>query len=109
MKRAFVLLGILVLAFSLIACGSNTASENTVNTVENNTEASNDVAENTVEAPEATTETQEETKDESQDEAQVLAKGKKVPDYNMTTLDGETVSLHDYDGQIILLNFWATW
>ncbi|MDN7244433.1 peroxiredoxin family protein [Planococcus shenhongbingii] len=38
-----------------------------------------------------------------------LAKGKVAPDFELTTLDGETVSLSDYQGKKVILNFWATW
>lgn len=38
-----------------------------------------------------------------------LAKGEKAPDFQLTTLDGEVVNLSDYEGQKVLLNFWATW
>ena len=30
-------------------------------------------------------------------------------DFTLQTLDGQTVSLSDWDGKVILLNFWATW
>ncbi|MBN1920570.1 MAG: TlpA family protein disulfide reductase [Anaerolineae bacterium] len=30
-------------------------------------------------------------------------------DFQLTTLDGDTVSLQDYRGKVVLLNFWATW
>ena len=32
-------------------------------------------------------------------------------DYNFTftTVDGDTVSLSDYEGKVVLVNFWATW
>ncbi len=33
----------------------------------------------------------------------------EVPDFTLQTLDGETVSLSDYRGQPVVLNFWATW
>ena len=33
----------------------------------------------------------------------------RAPNVALETLDGETVSLADYDGQVILVNFWATW
>lgn len=31
------------------------------------------------------------------------------PPLNITTLSGEAVSLSDYSGQVVVLNFWATW
>ncbi|KMM36280.1 hypothetical protein AB986_18790 [Alkalihalobacillus macyae] len=35
--------------------------------------------------------------------------GDKAADFNLTTLDGEKVSLSDYKGKPVFLNFWATW
>ena len=32
-----------------------------------------------------------------------------VPDLRMETLDGETVSMADQRGKVVLVNFWATW
>ena len=32
-----------------------------------------------------------------------------APDFTLTTLDGNQVSLSDYKGKKVLLNFWATW
>ncbi|HLU10947.1 MAG TPA: TlpA disulfide reductase family protein [Oceanobacillus sp.] len=32
-----------------------------------------------------------------------------ILDFELTTLDGQTVSLSDYAGRIVFLNFWATW
>jgi cytochrome c biogenesis protein CcmG/thiol:disulfide interchange protein DsbE len=34
---------------------------------------------------------------------------KPVPDVTLTTLDGSSIRLNDLQGQIIFLNFWATW
>jgi peroxiredoxin len=33
----------------------------------------------------------------------------KAPDFTLGDLSGNTVSLKDYRGQIVLLDFWATW
>ena len=35
----------------------------------------------------------------------------KYGDYNftLTTIDGDRVSLSDYEGKVVLVNFWATW
>ena len=37
------------------------------------------------------------------------AKGARAPDFTLTNLDGDEVSLGDLRGQPVLLNFWATW
>ncbi len=43
--------------------------------------------------------------------AQGLAdlRGKIAPGFTLKTPDGKTVSLADYKGKAVLLNFWATW
>lgn len=38
-----------------------------------------------------------------------VQEGKAAPDFELTTLDGETMKLSDYQGKKIILNFWATW
>ena len=35
--------------------------------------------------------------------------GKPAPDFQVTNLKGEKFSLKDYRGQVVLLDFWATW
>ena len=35
--------------------------------------------------------------------------GSGQPDFAASTLSGETVRLSDYRGQVVMLNFWATW
>lgn len=36
-------------------------------------------------------------------------KGAIAPDFTLTSLSGEEVSLSDFRGQPVLVNFWATW
>jgi peroxiredoxin len=32
-----------------------------------------------------------------------------APDFSLTALDGRKLTLSDYHGKVVLLNFWATW
>ncbi|CAM3939800.1 redoxin domain-containing protein [Alkalicoccus chagannorensis] len=38
-----------------------------------------------------------------------LDQGDLAPDFELTTLEGETVQLSDFRGSPVMLNFWATW
>ena len=33
----------------------------------------------------------------------------EVPDFSLTSIDGEKRNLSDYKGDVIFLNFWTTW
>jgi cytochrome c biogenesis protein CcmG, thiol:disulfide interchange protein DsbE len=35
--------------------------------------------------------------------------GQPAPDFQVTTLDGQKIALADLRGNVIVLNFWATW
>ena len=35
--------------------------------------------------------------------------GHPAPDFTLKTLDGQEVSLSDFQGQPVIINFWATW
>ncbi|WP_461829113.1 TlpA disulfide reductase family protein [Aquifex sp.] len=35
--------------------------------------------------------------------------GKPAPDFTLKTLDGREISLKDFKGKVVLINFWATW
>jgi peroxiredoxin len=39
----------------------------------------------------------------------LVTAGVVAPDFTLTSLDGESVSLSDYAGRPVLLNFWASW
>jgi peroxiredoxin len=36
-------------------------------------------------------------------------RGPKAPDFSLTLLDGTAVQLSDYAGQVVIVDFWATW
>lgn len=38
-----------------------------------------------------------------------LRKGDTPPDFTLTTMDGKEVTLSDYKGKKVILNFWASW
>ena len=38
-----------------------------------------------------------------------LKEGNIAPDFTLYSLKGEEVSLSDYKGHIVFVNFWATW
>jgi cytochrome c biogenesis protein CcmG, thiol:disulfide interchange protein DsbE len=35
--------------------------------------------------------------------------GQKAPGFNLTTFEGQQISLDDLKGKVVLLNFWASW
>ncbi|MBR6345655.1 MAG: TlpA family protein disulfide reductase [Lachnospiraceae bacterium] len=38
-----------------------------------------------------------------------LSEGDVAPDFTVTLVNGDTFTLSDYDDEVVLLNFWATW
>jgi len=47
--------------------------------------------------------------DVASDEGLPNLRGKKAPQLTLKTLQGRKVSLTDYKGKAVLINFWATW
>ncbi len=39
----------------------------------------------------------------------VVVAGERAPDFTVRTDDGKTVSLKNFGGKVLLLNFWASW
>lgn len=35
--------------------------------------------------------------------------GRAAPDFALTTIGGETLSMHELRGEVVILNFWASW
>ena len=40
---------------------------------------------------------------------QAFSKPQVAPDFSLENLQGKRVDMRDHRGQVILLNFWATW
>lgn len=45
----------------------------------------------------------------TKDDIQKVEVGKKAPDFVLTDMNGEKHRLSEYEGEGVLLNFWATW
>ncbi len=45
----------------------------------------------------------------SEEASRLQLRGKAAPAFSLTTLEGKKVSLSDYKGRPVLVNFWATW
>jgi peroxiredoxin len=44
-----------------------------------------------------------------QDRIDAVQLGSPAPEFTVTDLDGQEVTLDDYEGKVLLLNVWATW
>ena len=47
--------------------------------------------------------------DVAADEGMPDLRGKRAPEFSLRTVDGKKISLADYKGKAVLINFWATW
>jgi peroxiredoxin len=47
--------------------------------------------------------------DVAADEGLPDLRGKRAPDFTLRTIEGKKLSLSDYRGKAVLINFWATW
>jgi peroxiredoxin len=45
----------------------------------------------------------------ARDRFQPVVAGELAPDFSVQDLNGDPVSLSDYEGKVVLLNIWATW
>lgn len=108
MKKAIlivVVIGMLGWAVYDFVISSNQGE--TADSVEESEEVSNDKT--TSSSPEEEVEEDEEVDTVVDSDVEGLNKGQMAPDFELTTLDGETVKLSDFRGKRVMLNFWATW
>lgn len=45
----------------------------------------------------------------AQDKPVIAKEGETAPDFKVTTLEGKEVSLSDYEGKVVYVDFWASW
>jgi peroxiredoxin len=46
---------------------------------------------------------------ETPEPRKLVAAGQMAPDFTLQTIDGETVSLSDLRGRVVVIDFWTTW
>lgn len=109
MKKYRLFLLLLVLMLTLAGCSSSDEGNDIVED-DQRIEAEQD-------NPEITPAEQENTDEESTgdgvidhgDHTHDIAIGKPAPAFTLKNLAGDEVSLSDYQGKYVLINFWATW
>ena len=96
---------VLIGGFLYLSRETNAPEDNELPKTENE-DSNNDIKDDSNEKDEDVV---EDENDDVSDEGDILEIGKKAPNFTLETLEGETVSLEDYRGKIVLINFWATW
>lgn len=117
MKKNIIIILMLSSLLVLTSCNTDNASDKTnsdVNTSENQMNTSDDVTSDNAtttnnEVIEEETTIEEETVVEEEPENTKIEAGLKIPNFKMSTLEGDTIELSEYEGKIVLLNFWASW
>ncbi len=108
------MVGIIAVLFVLLIGGASVLYNRLSKTVEHSGLVVEESAQETVteqESPETESE-QQSPETESEQEAQDTAAEEKkisVPDFTVTDQDGNSVSLSDFVGKPVILNFWASW
>jgi cytochrome c biogenesis protein CcmG, thiol:disulfide interchange protein DsbE len=121
MLNLLVIVAVLLLSVALTACNKAEKNDKEQNQTENKTVQDNNTKEdswdNTNTDQEGTdTDTEDENgsnEDNETDESAVSdvkeEENPLVPDFTLKSSEGEEISLSDYSGKVVVLNFWASW
>jgi peroxiredoxin len=103
-KRFLIILPLFILFLALVisGCGNDqqvvqAPQEEEIQTVEEEVSSDPDM------------QTDEEEKEEAKNDEEAESSDGYNNDFTLQDLDGNEVSLSDYEGQIVVINFWATW
>lgn len=99
MKKKSIFILILLIGAILGGCGTN----NNKDKMEDKVLPQEDMMEDNKETTDETEESSEEV--DKREEAETIL----APDFTLKNLKGEDVSLSDFKGKYVLINFWATW
>ncbi len=87
---------------------SNTGSNNNSGSSEQNSSPESDAGKNS--GPGDGVKKEQETENDTSDQQDTSDDDKiMAPDFTLKDLEGNDVSLSDYQGKIVILNFWAVW
>lgn len=112
-KKWLIRLTLLASLMAFSACGNALREETPALSTDNlgETEATNSQDNPDEDAPDTDSDStaQESTDSENTTDQDTEAESYFFDNLEFKTLDGETAHLYDYEGEIIILNFWATW
>lgn len=115
---AIIIAAIIITLGLVVAINYSNSTKNEVTDIDKKTEDKAEVDnQQDMEQPKNDEENKQETEQETQQEQEKsedtektdISIGEMAPDFTLENLEGEKVSLSDYKGKIVLINFWATW
>lgn len=107
-KKFFIIMLGLVLTISLLVVGCGADDTNEEDIVGKDDDVVVAVEDEETGQDEEANEDNNAPKDEVDNDYDIEV-GKLAPNFTLENLNGEEISLEDYRGKIIMLNFWATW
>lgn len=105
MNRKVLIIVVAVIALTLGAVFASDYIERSKEDITDNRENQEDIVDEGL----VPSEEVEDIEKAKEDETTEIVYGELAPDFTLENLEGEKVSLSDYRGKIVLINFWATW